>query len=190
VQGHVKKVPAPLRLFIGLFSLWAVAACDGRIIASAMASPGKPELSTGEATQQFLTRAAENSRLEIQAAKLAAEKATQPGIKLFAQMMIAAHSRVSDSLAQLAIMKGLELPAGPGKEGAALIQKLTQLSGEDFDELYLTEMLKAHQKALSDFNEASRSAPDADIQNFARSQLPVLRDHFRVAQTLSPAERG
>jgi predicted outer membrane protein len=72
-----------------------------------------------------------------------------------------------------------------------MLTELKSLSGTGFDEKYSDEMRKVHKKALSLFDEASRSpAIDSDIQNFARSQLPVLRDQMRVAQALPGAELG
>jgi putative membrane protein len=140
--------------------------------------------------KEFLTAAAENGTLEIQAGKLAAEKSASLQVKRFADMMVQAHSRVNDSLLQLARANGIEVPVAPGSDGQQLLEKLRGLSGAEFDETYSEEMLKAHKKAVQRFETAAQTASDPQIQAFAEAQLPAMRDQLRVAQTLPGANQG
>jgi putative membrane protein len=87
-------------------------------------------------------------------------------------------------LRQLAWAHDLSLPSEPNKQGEALLEKLSELDGAAFDQLYSHEMRKAHKKAKQRFNAAAESAPDPVVQAFARAQLPAMRDRFRLASTL------
>lgn len=134
--------------------------------------------------REFLLAAAENGTLEIQAGKLAAEKAASQHVKRFADMMVQAYSRVNDSLLLLAGANGVELSMAPSGEGQQLLEKLRGLSGAEFDKTYSEELRKAHRAAVQRFDTAARTASDPQIQAFAQEQLPAMRDHMRVAQSL------
>jgi putative membrane protein len=136
------------------------------------------------AGREFLTATFEMGLLEISAAKLAMEKSQSSQVKRFAELMYASYARANDSLRQLAWAHDLDLPSEPNQKGQALLQKLSELDGVAFDQVYSHEMRKAHKRATQRFNAAADSAPDPVVQAFARSQLPAMRDRFRLASTL------
>lgn len=159
----------------------------GRSQSGAASVSGNTLSATG---RQFLSTAAQNGTLEIQAGRLAAEKSKSLQVKQFADMMVQAHSRVNDDVMQLAHANGVEITAAPGADGQQLLEKLRGLSGAEFDKTYSEEMLKAHRKAVQNFATAAQSASDPQIQSFAQAQLPAMRDHLRIAQTLPGPNTG
>jgi putative membrane protein len=140
--------------------------------------------------REFLTASFEMGLLEINAAKLAAEKSNNVLVKQFAELMYQSYSRANDSVRQIAWAHDLALPAEPNAGGQELLNKLRDLESADFDKVYAREMLKAHEKAKQRFNAAADFAPDLAVQEFARAQLPAVRDRFRIAQTLPSAQIG
>jgi predicted outer membrane protein len=61
------------------------------------------------ADRRFLTKAAESSQKEIAIARLAAERATQPDVRSFAQELVSSHQRMASELTQIAQRKGVPL---------------------------------------------------------------------------------
>lgn len=62
------------------------------------------------------------------------------------------------------------------------MDKLSKLSGADFDKAYMNEMLKDHQKDVAMFEKEANSGKDADVKAWATSTLPTLRDHLQMAR--------
>lgn len=62
-------------------------------------------------------------------------------------------------------------------------------SGAEFDAGYLAEQVKAHQDAIGLYSQQTNAGADPELKAFAAKQLPVLRDHLRVAQELHRATR-
>lgn len=64
------------------------------------------------------------------------------------------------------------------------IEKLNNLSGASFDKAYVEMMVTDHQKAVSLFEKASRSA-DLEVKAYANKYLPVLKKHLKQIQALT-----
>lgn len=62
------------------------------------------------------------------------------------------------------------------------MDKLSKLSGADFDKAYMNEMLKDHEKDVALFEKEANSGKDADVKSWATSTLPTLRDHLQMAR--------
>jgi putative membrane protein len=147
-------------------------------------------LSLSSAGKEFLVATFENGLLELGAAKLAAKKSDNVHVKQFAELMYQSYSRSNDSVRQIAFANDFDLPTQPDARGQALLQKLARLEGAEFDQLYSHEMRKAHKRATQRFAVAADSAPDPVIQTFAQSQLPAIRDRFRIARSLPGGHFG
>ena len=63
--------------------------------------------------KKFLTNAAQSDVNEIQLSQLAAQKATNPDVKAFAQKMVTEHKDMSSSMQPFGSSWGLTPPAGP-----------------------------------------------------------------------------
>jgi putative membrane protein len=66
------------------------------------------------------------------------------------------------------------------------MEDLSELSGEDFDREYLSEIVDAHRQAVELFRRASTQIDLApELQRVASDKLPKLEEHLRRAQELS-----
>ncbi len=91
-------------------------------------------VSTGD--QKFLQNEAQGTAYELAIAKLAAQKATQPDIKNYAQMIIQDHEQLNTQLQQLAQSKGVSLPSSMTAEQQTKLTRLQGLTGQEFDRQY------------------------------------------------------
>lgn len=64
-------------------------------------------------------------------------------------------------------------------------KKLQGQSGEEFDKAYVSEMCKDHEQTISKFEQASRSAMDPGLKQFASNTLTQLREHNQMAEQLA-----
>lgn len=147
------------------------------------------ELSNGD--QRFLRKAGESGLLEIQASKLAAERAQHPEVKRYAETMIKDHTAVDKELKTLASSKGFQLPTELEGGKRRLIEKLNKMHGADFDKEYADEVaVDAHDDAVELFKDASEDAENAEVKAFAAKHLPALQKHLDMGHKLEDAVKG
>jgi putative membrane protein len=111
---------------------------------------------------------------EVEVGKLAAEKATDPGVKSFAQMLVDDHSAANDKLRQIATGHNVALPASlPDDKKKELDKQFIKVVGQ-----------KDHHHDIAAFEKASSSAQSADVKDFATNTLPTLKKHLAAAEKL------
>ena len=121
---------------------------------------------------------------EVQLGELAKGKATNKGVKDFAAMLAADHSKANEELKSLAGQKGVELPSDIEVGQKMSREKLDQLSGAEFDKEFVEQMIKDHKKTIDLFEDASKEVKDADVKSFADKTLPTLRGHLQQVEAL------
>jgi len=133
----------------------------------------------------FLKAAAEASRTEVEAGKIAVAKGVNTQVKGFAQQMVDDHTKANDELDKLALAKGVVLPGGPTLTQKTKLELLSGRDGGGFDRRYTdTFAVGAHRDALRMFQKAAEKAADPDIKAFAAKMLPTLEHHFEMAKDL------
>lgn len=151
-------------------------------------TPGKAESAIAKADRDFMRQAAQNGLAEVQASKLAQEKATQPDIKSFAGKMVAEHTKANEELKALAAKKGVSLPTDPSLAQRARLKMLEGADGEKFDQRYAENFgVEAHEDTIKLFRKASTEAKDADVKAFAQKTLPNLQEHLTLAKAAHAA---
>ena len=130
----------------------------------------------------FLRNAAEGSMAEIKLGQLAEEKAAAPDVKNFAKRMVEDHTKASEELKQIAAQEGINLPTDISHKDAQTYERLAKLSGPEFDRAYAQEMVKDHQKDISEFKRGEIAAQKPTLKQFAQHELPTLQSHLELAQ--------
>jgi putative membrane protein len=63
-----------------------------------------------------------------------------------------------------------------------MIEKLSKLSGAEFDKEYMSDMVKDHEEDVKDFQTQGNDGTDPDIKAFASKTLPILQGHLQMAR--------
>lgn len=127
---------------------------------------------------------------EIEAGKLALEKAESPEVKKYAQQMVDDHGKMLEEMKQLAQSKGVELPSAPDAKHQKLMKRLQAASGEKFDREYMQAMVKDHRDALKLTQRTAKSAKDSDLKASAQKAAPEIQDHLKTAQQIAKTEKS
>jgi len=146
-------------------------------------------LMVGKSDEQFMMKAAQGGLMEVEVARLAQEKASSSEVKEFARKLEQDHTKANDQLKQLAAQKNVQLPTdiGPHK---AMVDKLRNASGDQFDKAFLKMQTQHHKKDISEFEKEGNRGMDSDVKALASSTLPTLQEHLRQAQELQGSTRG
>lgn len=141
-------------------------------------------VATGGATG-LMNAAATGNMAEVELGKLAVEKAENPDIKKFGQKMIDDHSKALEELKKLAEQKNTPLPPDILPTQKEAKEKLSKLSGAEFDKEYVKTMVEDHKKDVTAFEAATKTVGDADVKAFAEKTLPTLKMHLEIIQGIA-----
>ncbi len=145
-------------------------------------------MSTGmsSADEHFTKKAAQGGMAEVELGRLAEQRAANPEVKKFAERMVADHTKANNELKQVAGAKNVTLPETLNAKDEATKQKLSNLSGDQFDKAYMSDMVTDHTQDVAEFRKESTSAQDTDLKNFVTNTLPTLEDHLKEARQIEP----
>ncbi|MGI9102446.1 MAG: DUF4142 domain-containing protein [Terriglobales bacterium] len=136
--------------------------------------------------RQFVMKAAQGGQAEVELGQLAEQKSQDPKVKEFAKRMVNDHSQANQKLQSIAGSKGINLPSSADKKEKAEKDRLSKLSGEQFDRAYMEHMVRDHKKDVAEFQHEATSTQDPDIKSFASGTLPTLQDHLKQAESITP----
>ncbi|HET7899135.1 MAG TPA: DUF4142 domain-containing protein, partial [Flavisolibacter sp.] len=117
----------------------------------------------------------------------AQQNAQNDRVKSFGQMMVTDHGQANQQLQSLASAKGITLPADLPQDKQKMLNDMQKMQGASFDKHYMSDMVKDHQKDVSEFEEQSNKATDPDLKAWATQTLPVLRKHLDSAKAINSA---
>ena len=154
---------------------------------------GAPALSAAEQTRptaktasgpesadvEFIQKAVEGGTREVEAGKLASEKASNAEVRAFAKLMVDDHTK---SNAELIALVSMQAPT-PAQTPAA-DDTLSGLSGAAFDRTYMGKMVTDHQTTVELFEAEARDGRDDAVRRWAAQKLPTIRGHLEKARAL------
>ncbi len=130
----------------------------------------------------FMTEAAKGGMAEVELSRVATTKGKNAEVKKFAQKMIEDHTNANAELKQLAGKKNVTLPTELDAEHKAIKDKLSGLSGAEFDKAYVNAMVSDHEKAVNLFKTQADGGTDAETRAFAAKTLPKLQGHLDMVK--------
>lgn len=137
--------------------------------------------------QTFIMKASGAGMYEVEISKVAIEKANDPAVKEFAQMMVVDHTKANDELKQFADSHNAKVAPGVPKDKQAVIAKMSKLEGANFDKAYHDQVgIKDHKADIALFEKEVKSGGNADLKAWAGKTLPTLKTHLQHAQDMKP----
>jgi putative membrane protein len=139
----------------------------------------KAETTISMADTNFILAAAQGGMTEVELGELAATNGMRDDVKNFGQMMVKDHTAINDDLKALASQKGVTLPDSLDANHQAMVDKLTALTGSEFDDAYIAAMIKGHKKDAKAFKAEAAATTDTDIKSFLDKSIPVVEAHLQ-----------
>ena len=152
----------------------------------ALSGPATAQIQlVNDADREFVNKAAAGGTAEVEFGRIAAQRAVRPSVRSFAERMVTDHGRSNAELAALARSKGLDVPTALEPSQQAMRDRLSGLSGPDFDRAYMSEMVRDHTEDVALFERAAEVSSDPDLRAWAARSLPMLRDHLALARQVN-----
>jgi len=168
---------AGLTFFLTSLGCWAV-------LGHQESSPVSLEAQAAMTDLAFAKDAARGGLAEIKLGKLAEGSGSSEAVKTFGTRMVAEHTKAGDKLKEAAALEHITLPTDLAARDQASYDRLSKLSGADFDRAYAQEMLEDHQQDLRAFQREANGGHDAAIRGFASQTLPIIQQHWEQAKEM------
>jgi putative membrane protein len=181
---------------------------DGRD-SSAVGTTGETDRAVRDSDQDFVAKMLSDGDAEVELGKMAAAKASNAEVKRFGQMMVDDHTKAGAELKQIASADNIQATPKIDDKHQDLMNKLSKLSGAEFDREYMDAMVDGHQDVVDALQsrvdstaslkdritnspakdtqvvpEQSNNAPKADVNSWAANTLPVVRHHLDQAKQI------
>jgi putative membrane protein len=133
-------------------------------------------------SQAFLKKAIEGNFAEIEMGKLAQQKGQNDNVKKFGQMLMDDHAAANQKAIDTAKSMGMTPPDGPSAKQKADLEKMSKMSGAQFDRDFAMHMVADHQKDIAEYKKGAKQGDAAG--EYAKAQLDVLQKHLETAKSL------
>jgi len=137
--------------------------------------------------KDFVQKAAIGGMFEVESSQMALEKSHNQDVRNFAQMMIDDHSKVNNELKDLLPQteaRNVPLPTTADAKHDDMLASLEDVSGPQFDSLYIADQKAAHKEAVDLFRTYAQTGKDMKLRNFANENLPTLKMHKQQVMQL------
>lgn len=154
--------------------------------ATASAQPAASPSSYSDAQILGALQGADSS--EIQAGKVAEQKATNAAVKSFARMLVTDHTKGATQTKQLA-KDSLSAQTPPGDTTATatthFLDRLNSTAkGLAFDTAFVNHEVEDHQHDIDDTKQMVDAAKNPQVKQLLQKTLPVLQKHLDRAKAL------
>jgi putative membrane protein len=140
--------------------------------------------------KKFLKDAAMGSMTETQLGKLAAEKGSSENVKQFGQKLASDHAKAAEELKQVAAKENIQIPESLDSKHQSKVDKLSKLSGPEFDRAFVKDQMKDHEKDVDNYKAEAQYGSDPNVKMVAAKQLPTLQQHLDEAKGLNKQKPG
>jgi putative membrane protein len=152
---------------------------------------GKSGYVTGNLSKDdanFAREAMQAGAAEVRMGELVQQKAQNSSLKSFGDMIVTDHTRANEELQRLATQKQMTETMSINPREQAKLDRLSNLSGPEFDRVAQREAVDAHAKAIKLFKHEAEHGQDQDLKAFAQKTLPILEQHLQDAKSLKLRE--
>ena len=152
------------------------------LFTATFAAAADPHASLSTDDVKFIQEAARAGMAEVNAARLAKQKAEGQEVKDFARRMEEDHAKANEELEKLAKSKGAQLPGDVDRKHHRMMDALRAHTAAQFEREYMKQQVGDHKGAIRDFDREAKHGKDADLRKWAAGKLPTLREHLRMAE--------
>ena len=164
-------------LSLGAAGAFAQATNTPTVAAPAAAAPA-----VSPADKHFLHAASQGGLFEIAVGNYAAKNGNSSAVKDLGTHTAMDHTAINQKVGAWATSQDVKLSDKPSTKTQAKIDKLTALTGADFDKAYVDALVKAHKADIAAFQKEIDSTSNADLKALLTDTLPTLQGHLKMAE--------
>lgn len=175
-------------------------ACDRDAARDESGTVGTTGVSAGD--RNWVADSLSSGMAEVELGRLAQQRASNPEVKQFAEMMVRDHSKGGEALKQIAQQHSIQVQPQLRDEHRDLMNRLSNLQGAELDREYMDAMVESHENMIDHLQprasedrfadnkgavrpEGSDNPAEASINQWAANVLPTARHHLDEARRIS-----
>jgi putative membrane protein len=143
------------------------------------------EAQSRQMDKRFLGPVTRASMLNIAMGKMALEKSSNESVKEFARKMIADHERGLAIYKKVAERDGVTVDTQFDSKQKERLDKLSKLSGAEFDRAYARDQLKSYQRIVSYYQSEADNSTESVATKMATNMLPAVQKHLNDTKDLN-----
>jgi|SRR5690606_17092746 len=193
--SRLRRVALPSPLLV-LAAVWWTAACEPQPTpepaAEAPPAPAEtPQPATATLTDPEIVMIVMTANsVDSANGELALQRAENPQVKQFGERMITDHTSLNQRTAQLAQQLNVtpqesDLSRQLQQTGQQAHDQLSQLSGADFDRMYMQNEISLHQSLIEMLDSTLLpNAQNPEVRSLLEAARPVLESHLEQARQI------
>ena len=140
------------------------------------------------AAMPFLMLASESDIFEITSSQIALTRSQNPRVREYGTMLIRHHTMTTNlALAQAKAAGITPPPAILQQDKRDMITQLLEAQAADFDRVYLSQQVPAHEQALALHSAYARGGDTPQLRTLASSAVPIVQQHLTEARRMLAA---
>ena len=182
------------------WSRWCAIACAAVLLSAPVGVSGQAARGNDVNAATFTRQAMLANKAEVKLGELAAQKAQNAEVKEFAQMMVKEHTNGLNALKEAVKGQGVEEPSQLDTKHQTLYDRLSKLSGAEFDREYMKAMVDGHREVKNMVETRANRTPtttgtsgrvsddsrlDNAVNQWATKALPTVTKHLERAEQIS-----
>jgi putative membrane protein len=140
-----------------------------------------------EQDRKFLRAAHQSNLAEIITGELAERKGESEEVRELGRLFVVHHTELDAELRKVARKLGVELPDRPNREQRAFAAELKELSGAEFDEVWIAGQIDQHLKAKANGEKEIAKGSNKKVIKLAKRAAPVIEHHLQELYAISDA---
>lgn len=136
-------------------------------------------------TWNFRQFAMSGNMYEIEAGRIAMQRARSPAVRDFAATLVSDHTRAAQALGDGMIFRFEMSQLLPRQRDA--LAALDNAPPRAFDLVFLDQQIAAHRMTIAIYSAYAQQGWEPFLRQAAATALPVLEDHLRAAQDIRAA---
>jgi putative membrane protein len=142
------------------------------------AAPTPSARSSAVDTQTYLNQAAAADMFEIESSQLALQKSSNPAVQALARQMVEDHTRSAAKMQSVGSAAGLKSQVNAvGGVAAQNLMQLRNLSGPEFDRMYLAKQAEAHEQAYNIHSGYAAHGETPQLRTLASEMATLIQQH-------------
>ncbi len=134
--------------------------------------------------REFLEQAVQSNLTEVNLGQLALQRATNPAVKNYAQMMVNEHTAAHTDLKNRATAQKWTIRDVLNDENETKRNNLNNLTGAEFDRAFMRSQVADHQVTAGKFATQIDQGTNAELKGYAQQYKPGIDKHLVEAQTI------
>jgi putative membrane protein len=170
----VKRLLTPVCACLAVAAIAAVPAAGAKLRGSSS--------KVSAADEQYLQTSISGDRFEIIGAKLAEKKSHNAAVLRLAKRVLDDHSKSLADAVRLAHALKIDVPSSPTPSMIWELKAVATFKGKAFDRWYSSLEVFDHLQDIDETGTEVADGTNAQIRDDAKTELPMLREHLKLAR--------